>query len=243
MRIELREISKGYASIKGLNLIFEGNCAAALVGESGSGKSTLARMMTFLERPDSGEILFDGVNITRLRGKRRRLLRADLQLVPQNAAASLDPRLSVGKSIAEPLRNLTNLSGEEIRRRVETVCEQTAFPAELLPRLPHELSGGQLKRVCFARALAPQPGFVIFDETTGGLDPHLRERALDLIIRLKKDAMRSFLFITHDMDAALRVADRILIMRGGSILDDAHADNGRVNFLSGYAKLLIESDI
>ncbi|HML46912.1 MAG TPA: dipeptide/oligopeptide/nickel ABC transporter ATP-binding protein [Clostridia bacterium] len=243
MTIELTGVSKRYASINGLNLTLEDGCAAALVGESGSGKSTLARLIALLERPDAGAIRFDGQNTAKLRGDAQRRLRADMQLILQNAPAALDPRVRVGKSIAEPLRNLTRLSPAEVGMRISEVCGQFALAPELLDRLPHELSGGQLKRVCFARAFVTRPEFVVFDETTSGLNPSLRERVLELILKLKKESLRSFLFITHDMDAALRVADRVLVMRGGAIVEDAAVVDGRAEFRHEYARLLLESTI
>lgn len=243
MTIELIGVSKRYASIRDLNLTLEDGCAVALVGESGSGKSTLARLVSLLEQPDAGEIRFDGQATANLRGEARRRLRADMQLILQNAPAALDPRVRVGKSIAEPLRNLTRLSPAEIDARVSDVSAQFSLAPELLQRLPHELSGGQLKRVCFARAFVTAPSFVVFDETTSGLNPSLRERVLEIILRLKRESLRSFLFITHDMDAALRVADRALVMRGGAIVEDAPVADGRAGFRHEYARLLLESTI
>lgn len=243
MRIELTGVSKRYASIQGLNLTLEDGRAAALVGESGSGKSTLARLISLLERPDAGEIRFDGRDTAHLRGEARRKLRAGMQLILQNAPAALDPRVRVGKSIAEPLRNLTRLTPDEIGARVAEVSAQFSLAPEFLNRLPHELSGGQLKRVCFARAFATEPSFAVFDETTSGLNPSLRERVLEMILKLKGGSLRSFLFITHDMDAALRVADRILVMRGGAIVEDAPVAGGRAGFRHEYARLLLESTI
>ena len=151
MTIELIGVSKRYAEIENLNLTLEDGRAAALVGESGSGKSTLARLISLLEKPDAGEIRFDGQNTANMRGEARRRLRAGMQLILQNAPAALDPRVRVGKSVAEPLRNLTRLSPAEIEARVSEVCAQFSLPPELLTRLPHELSGGQLKRVCLQR--------------------------------------------------------------------------------------------
>jgi ABC-type glutathione transport system ATPase component len=237
------DVSKRYACIEGLNLTLEDGQAAALIGESGSGKSTLARLISLLEKPDGGEIRFDGQSTANLSGRKRKRLRADMQLVLQNAPTALDPRVRVGKSVAEPLRNLTRLSRAEINECVTEACERVSLPSDLLTRLPHELSGGQLKHVCFARALVTKPSFVLFDEVTSGLDPVLHGHVLDLIARLKGETLRSFLFITHDMDAALRVADRILVMRGGAIIEDTRVVDGRANLRSEYSRLLLESEI
>ncbi|MDR2647719.1 MAG: dipeptide/oligopeptide/nickel ABC transporter ATP-binding protein [Oscillospiraceae bacterium] len=243
MKIELVGVSKHYAAIDNLSLTLENGRATALVGESGSGKSTLARLISLLEKPDGGEILFDGQSTAKLRGEARRKLRANMQMILQNASAALDPRVRVGQSIAEPLRNLTRLSRAEIGRRVSEICERVSLTPELLTRLPHELSGGQLKRVCFARGMITEPGFVVFDEISSGLDPPLRERVLALIVKLKKESLNAFLFITHDMDAALRVADRVLVMKDGAIVEDADVVNGHAGFRHEYARLLLESEI
>jgi ABC-type glutathione transport system ATPase component len=243
VKIELIGISKRYASIDNLSLTLEHGRATALVGESGSGKSTLARLISLLEKPDGGEIRFDGQSTAKLRGEVRRRLRANMQLILQNAPAALDPRVRVGQSIAEPLRNLTRMPHAEIGRRVSEICERVSLAPELLTRLPHELSGGQLKRVCFARGLITEPGFVVFDEISSGLDPPLRERVLAFIVQLKKGNLNSFLFITHDMDAALRVADRVLVMKDGAIVEDADVVDGRAVFHHEYARLLLESEI
>jgi ABC-type glutathione transport system ATPase component len=242
MTVELLGVTKRYAAIEDLDLKFEDGQAAALVGESGSGKSTLARLIAQLEKPDRGEIRFYGLGPSKFKGAVRRGIRAELQLVLQNAPAAFDPRVSVGRSIAEPLRNLTRLTRGEIGGRVAEVCGQVSLAPELLTRLPHELSGGQMKRACFARALVTKPSFVVFDEATSGLDPVLRDRVLDLILKLKRETLRSFLFITHDMDAALRVADRILVMRGGAIIEDADVRGG-ANFTNEYAKTLLEATL
>jgi ABC-type glutathione transport system ATPase component len=248
MTIELIDVTKHYAAIENLTLTLSNGQATdgqatALVGESGSGKSTLSRMIALLERPDSGEIRLDGRNAATLRGTERRRLRSALQLILQNAPAAFDPRVRIEKSIAEPLRNLTALSHAEIAERVREVCAEVAFPPALLSRLPGELSGGQVKRASFARAFVTRPEFVLFDETTSGLDPRLRERVLDLILRLKSETLRSFLFITHDMDAATRVAERVLVMKNGSIVEDARVTDGRAAFTHEYAKLLQESKL
>jgi ABC-type glutathione transport system ATPase component len=243
VKIELVGISKRYASIDNLSLTLEDGRAVALVGESGSGKSTLARLISLLEKPDDGEVLFDGQSTAKLRGEARRKLRANMQLILQNATAALDPRVRVGKSIAEPLRNLTRLSRAEIDRRVSEICERGSLAPELLARLPHELSGGQLKRVCFARSLVTAPDFVVFDEVASGLDPPLRERILALIVKLKTESLNSLLFITHDMEAALRVADRVIVMKDGAIVEDADVKDGRAVFRHEYARLLLESEI
>jgi ABC-type glutathione transport system ATPase component len=243
MKIKLTGVSKRYASIDNLSLTLENGRATALVGESGSGKSTLARLISLLEKPDGGEIRFDGESTAKLRGETRRRLRANMQLILQNAPAALDPCVRVGQSIAEPLRNLTRLPRAEISRRVSDICERVSLAPELLTRLPHELSGGQLKRVCFARGLVTEPGFVVFDEINSGLDPPLRERVLAFIVKLKKESLHSFLFITHDMDAALRVADRVLVMKDGAIVEDADVADGRAGFRHEYTRLLLESEI
>jgi ABC-type glutathione transport system ATPase component len=216
--------------------------AYALVGESGSGKSTLARLLMCVERPTSGEILFDGKNITAMRPKELRQKRAEFQMVFQNAQSSLDPRRKVYDSIAEPLRCLRPVDRITEREKIVELAEAVQLPAALLERLPHELSGGQQKRVCIARAMSVSPKFIIFDESVSGLDVTIRKQVLDLILRLhRKGLLNMFLFITHDIDVALYMAGNIFVMKDGSIVEYVENTVSYDDFSHAYSKLLIES--
>lgn len=251
--IEVRNLSKRYASrdkkgqkvcvdaVKQVTLFFDDHQSYALVGESGSGKSTLARMLVCIERPTSGEIVLDQKNILAMRQRELRQKRADFQMVLQNAQGALDPRLRVYDSIAEPLRCLTNTGKSDERKRISEVSDQVQLPAALLDRLPHELSGGQLKRVCIARALIVAPKFVVFDESVSGLDVTIRKQILDLILQLKEESLSTFLFITHDIDVALYIADHIAVMKDGCIVEQIRNAGSYSDFSHAYSRMLIES--
>ncbi len=215
----------------------------ALVGESGSGKSTLSQMLAGVLPPTAGEILLDGENIAAFgRGKRRRQrLYSKIQLVLQDGKSALDPRFTVYDSIAEPIRNLVGCSQNEEKAKISELMESMELSQELLTRKPSELSGGQQKRVCIARALAPKPKIIIFDEAVSGLDVIVRKNILDLLKRLHKAQKMTYLFITHDMDVALYLADKIFVMKDGEIVERVCCENGEVHFSHPYSRLLAKA--
>ncbi len=252
--IELKDLSKRYISknkygkklrvdaLKQLSLTLVSDTSYALVGESGSGKSTLARILACVERPTSGEIWFDGKNVAAMRSKALRLKRKEFQMVLQNAQSSLDPRLRIYDSIAEPIRCLTQTSRSDERKMILEIAEKVQLPEALLERFPHELSGGQQKRACIARAMSVSPKFIVFDESVTGLDVTLRKQILDLILQLNRDGRLSmFLFITHNIDVALYMADNIFVMKDGSVIEQLENAASYGDFRHDYSRMLIES--
>ena len=194
----------------------------ALVGESGSGKSTLAQLMCGLLVPSSGEVLFEGKNISLCRGKQKQILRSKIQLILQDGKGAMDPRFTVYQIIAEPIRNFRKLSKKEEEREINDLLTMMELPEEIKLRKAHELSGGQQKRVCIARALAAQPDVLIFDEAVSGLDVLVRKHILDLLKRLHQERKMTCFFITHDLDVALYLADRVMVMRCGRLSKTVH---------------------
>jgi len=190
---------------------------SALVGPSGSGKSTLARCIALLEPPDTGEICFEGKDLTQLHATELRTFRPRFQYVFQDAAAALNPRLSAIETIAEPLAIHKNGTREERKKRVETLMEQTGLDPLAGHRSCHEFSGGQKQRLVIARALALEPSLLIFDESLSGLDPETRDGILDLLVSLRRKLGITQLVISHDLELVSRVADSIAVMRGGRI--------------------------
>lgn len=213
----------------------------AIVGESGSGKSTLARMLSFLEKPTCGEVRWNGKDVFSMSKKEVRMLRAQFQLVLQNAQSSLDPRVSVGKSIAEPLIRLLGMNRKQAQDHAREQLLRVGLEEEIAGRLPHEISGGQQKRVTIARALIVHPRFVIFDESTSGLDLTVRKQILDLLKKLQQEENSTFLFITHDIDVAMYMADTIFVMKEGKLVEQVQNSSGTDDFKHEYSRLLIES--
>jgi peptide/nickel transport system ATP-binding protein len=206
----------------GIDLVLNRGDTLAVVGESGSGKSTLARMVLRLIEPDGGEILFDGAPVRAMGREALRQFRRRTQIVFQDPYASLDPRLKVGESIIRgPMAFGTpRTDAEAIARRW---LERVGLGAQALDRFPHEFSGGQRQRICIARALALDPVCLIADEAVSALDVSVQAQVLELLSELKAEMGLSMLFITHDLRVAREIADRIVVMQNGRIVEQAQA--------------------
>ena len=234
---------KKFTAADNVSFYLDKNEFCSLVGESGSGKTTLVRIMSGLISPDNGNVICDGENITPKLRRKNKALCAKLQLVLQNSRAALDPCFSVYESIAEPIKNLKKCSGEEERKIVRELTEQMELPSDILSRRSGELSGGQQKRICIARALAADPDYIIFDEAVSGLDAAVRKSVLDLLVRIQKNSGKGFLLITHDIDAALYTSQRIAVMKSGRILETVKYEGDTSVFKSDYSAVLINSSL
>ncbi|OZI21515.1 glutathione ABC transporter ATP-binding protein GsiA [Bordetella genomosp. 9] len=192
----------------------------ALVGESGSGKSTIGKTLQQLVEPTSGQVLYEGRDLFAMDGAARQRLRQQIQYIFQDPYASLDPRKTVGFSIAEPIVTHGLLTGEKaIAARVAELLEQVGLRPEHARRYPHEFSGGQRQRVCIARALASNPSLIIADESVSALDVSIQAQILNLLMDLQKDRRLSYLFITHDMAVVEKVSHRVAVMYLGQIVE------------------------
>jgi glutathione transport system ATP-binding protein len=191
----------------------------ALVGESGCGKSTTGRSLLKLVESQSGSIEFDGRDISTLSGPALQALRRNIQFIFQDPFASLNPRLTVGFSIMEPLLVHNVAKGKEAEARVEWLLEKVGLPAEVAQRYPHEFSGGQRQRIAIARALALNPKVVIADESVSALDVSVQAQIVNLMLDLQRELGVAYLFISHDMAVVERVSHRVAVMYLGQIVE------------------------
>ncbi|WP_296249002.1 dipeptide ABC transporter ATP-binding protein [Pseudomonas sp. UBA4194] len=209
----------GRAAVEAVSFDVLRHGTTGLVGESGSGKSTTARLILGLERPDSGEVLFDGQNIAGLSPRQWQPLRRRIQIVYQNPYASLDPRWTLEQIICEPLRTFS--VGDRVWRteRAGQLLEQVELPAHYLRRRPGELSGGQRQRVAIARALALQPELLVLDEALSALDASVQAQILRLLAELQQRLGHSYLFISHDLAVVRQICDQVVVMRDGRVVE------------------------
>jgi oligopeptide/dipeptide ABC transporter ATP-binding protein len=194
-----------------------------LVGESGCGKSTLARLIVQLHEPDSGRIRFRGVDRAAISGAARRKARPQIQMVFQDPYSSLNPRMSVGSALAEPLRVHRIVPGEQVDAEVGRLLDRVGLPGTVADRFPRELSGGQRQRVGIARALSVRPELVVADEAVSGLDVSIRAQVLDLLADLHDELRLTLLFISHDLSVVEFLSDRVGVMYLGRLVELAPA--------------------
>ena len=213
-----------------------------LVGESGCGKTTLGRAILQLVQQTSGEIILNGQHINTIKPALLRSMRKDLQIVFQDPYGSLNPRISVGSAILEPLKVHDILDNSKQRKeKVITLMEKVSLNADHFNRYPHQFSGGQRQRICIARALAMDPSFLIFDESVSALDVSVQAQVLNLLNELKDEFGFSAIFISHDLSVVHYVCDRILVMNKGKIIEEGSADQVYYRPANDYTKQLINA--
>jgi len=210
-------------AVNGVDFTIRPGEVLGMVGESGSGKSTIGRVVLRLLSPTSGTVRFQGRDISRLKEKDCRPLRADMQMVFQDPWGALNPRMKVSALIGETLKLHTGLDGAARRRRVEELAERVRLSTAYLDRYPADLSGGQLQRVCIARAIATNPKLIVLDEPTSSLDLSVRAGILELLAELRAETKVAMLFISHDLGTVRLISDRIVVLYLGSIVEYAGA--------------------
>jgi nickel transport system ATP-binding protein len=198
--------------------IEEGTCLG-LLGTSGAGKSTLGRVILGLERPQSGQVLFQGQDIYTLDKHNRQKIRRDLQAVFQDSYSSVNPRMTAERIIAEPLENYEKLTVAEQKRTVIDLLERVGLSEGDLKKYPNQFSGGQLQRINIARAISLKPKLIVLDESVSSLDMVNQTLILELLKELKADFGLSYLFITHDIKAAYTISDRLGILEKGELAE------------------------
>ncbi len=207
-------------AVKDLSFSIRRGATLGLVGESGSGKSTVAAALTGLAVPDAGSVTLDGTDVLRVRGAQRKAVRRRISLVMQDPFASLNPRVPVGVSIAEPLIVHRLARGRPQRdARVGELLDSVGLSASFASRYPHELSGGQRQRVSIARALAVAPELLILDEATASVDVSVQAKVLDLLLDLQRELGLTYLFIGHDLAVIERLSHDVLVLRGGEMVE------------------------
>lgn len=226
--IELEGIHKSYRQgglfgeknsvrvLKGVNLTIEAGRCLGLLGASGCGKSTTGRLALGLEPPDRGRVLYKGLDLKRMNRAEKRLWRRNCQVVFQNSHGSVNPRHPAGRIIAEPLMNFEP-NAKNLRSAAAELMQKVGLAESDLDKLPHQFSGGELQRVCIARALALKPEFILLDEAVSSLDMLNQGRVLDLLSELKRETGTAFLFISHDLRLLIKLSDSLAVMDQGEI--------------------------
>jgi len=228
-------------AVDGVTLdIFKGE-TLGLVGESGCGKSTLGRAILRLTEPTSGEVLYRDQDLAKLSARQMREQRRHLQIIFQDPYASLNPRMTVGQIIGEPLDTFRLASGREAERRVQELMETVGLSKRFVKRYPHEFSGGQRQRIGIARALAVDPDFIVADEPISALDVSIQAQIMNLLERLKREKNLTYLFISHDLRAVRHVSDRVAVMYLGKLVELTAARTIYDEPLMPYTKALISA--
>jgi peptide/nickel transport system ATP-binding protein len=234
------KVTEHYKAVDDVSFIIYKNETVGLVGESGCGKTTLGRAILHLVKPTSGNIFFGGKDIAKATAEEMRLLRKELQIVFQDPYGSLNPRLSIGDAIVEPM-NVHGLSSSKNARNEKAIhlLEQVNMPADVFNRYPHQFSGGQRQRICIARALALNPNFLIFDESVSALDVSVQAQVLNLINDLKAAYNFTSIFISHNLSVIHYISDRVMVMNKGKIIESGTADEIIFNPKENYTKELL----
>jgi peptide/nickel transport system ATP-binding protein len=231
-----------FKAVDDVSFAVKENETLGLVGESGCGKTTLGRAILQLVKPTSGKILLHEKDITALSPASLRAARKDLQIVFQDPYGSLNPRITIGEAIMEPLRvHQVHTGNAERKHKVLQLLEQVNLSPGFFNRYPHQFSGGQRQRICIARALALQPSFLIFDESVSALDVSVQAQVLNLINDLKREFNFTSIFISHDLSVVHYISDRILVMNQGKIVESGTADEILNHPKEEYTRQLIEA--
>lgn len=242
------EISTGWfkpkATVKALNGVsfkLAAGKTLAVVGESGCGKSTLARQLTLIESPSSGSIVLDGVAVNTATAAEIKAMRSKVQMVFQNPYGSLNPRQKIGDQLAEPLLMNTPLTAPERKARVLEMMKIVGLRAEHYHRYPHMFSGGQRQRIAIARAMMLHPKIVIADEPTSALDVSIQAQVLNLFMDLQQELKTAYVFISHNLSVVEHVADEVMVMYLGQVVEMASKADLFANPKHPYTKVLLSA--
>jgi oligopeptide transport system ATP-binding protein len=213
----------------------------AVVGESGAGKSTVGRIALRLIEPDDGKVFFDGVELTDHSRRSLRRLRSRMRMIFQDPYSSLDPTMLVGDAVAEPVLVHTDLSRDERQVRVLELFRRVGMDSHHLDRYPYEFSGGQLQRIAIARAIATGPDLIVCDEPVAALDTSIRAQVVNLLRELQDERGVAYLFITHDLSLVRLIADRVVVMHRGRVVESARIAELFANPRHPYTRALLDA--
>ena len=228
-------------AVDGISFAIQRKETLGLVGESGCGKTTAGRTIIRLIEPTEGEVVFDGKKVYECGGKDLRTLRRHMQIIFQDPFASLNPRLTVGSTVAEPLAVHGIARGAEKKKRVREILERVGLSANYVNRYPHEFSGGQRQRIGIARALALNPRFIVCDEPVSALDVSIQAQIINLLEDLQEEFELSYLFIAHDLSVVKHISDRVGVMYLGKMMELAPSEELYANPLHPYTEALLSA--
>jgi len=229
-----------YVAVNNVSFGIEKNTIFGLVGESGCGKTTLARSVMLLDPPSSGEILFNGDDITALTGRKLKNFRSRIQIVFQDPNSALNPKMSIYSCMKEGLVN-RRYPKTEIDGRIRELLDMVGISPSYMKRFPHEFSGGQKQRIVIARALSMEPEFLVLDEPVSNLDVSIQAQIINLLLDLKDEFALTYLFISHDLNLVSYLSDRVAVMFKGKIVEMADTDNIMKTPLHPYTLKLFSS--
>ena len=247
--LEVKHLKKYFKTQRGtlhavddVNLSIRRGKTLGIVGESGCGKSTIGRVILQLLRPTAGEVIFDGRDITRLRGRELRLLRKEMQMIFQDPFSSIDPRKTVNQTISEPVKVHGIIRDRAAREeRVLELMQTVGLAERLINAYPHELDGGRRQRVGIACALAVEPRFIVCDEPVSALDVSIQAQILNLLKHLQQQMGLTYIFITHDLSVVNHFSDDIAVMYLGQVVELAPAEELFANPLHPYTQALLSA--
>jgi len=228
-------------AVDGLNFFIRRGETLGLVGESGCGKTTTGRAILQLYRPTAGDVFFEGQNLCKLKGEPLRRMRRQMQMIFQDPYASLNPRMTVGDIVGEPLDVHNILKGKALRERVMDLLDVVGMNRYFVNRYPHEFSGGQRQRIGVARALAVQPDFIVCDEPISALDVSIQAQIINLLEELQEQFHLTYLFIAHDLSVVRHISDRVAVMYLGKIVELTTRAQLYENPLHPYTQALLSA--
>lgn len=228
-------------AVDGVTIDIKAGETLGLVGESGCGKSTLGRAILRLTEPTSGQVIYRGRDLAHLSKKEMRQHRRHLQIIFQDPYASLNPRMTVGQIVGEPLETFSLARGREAEARVQELLETVGLSKRFTKRYPHEFSGGQRQRIGIARALAVDPDFIVADEPISALDVSIQAQIMNLLEKLQREKNLTYLFISHDLRAIRHVSNRVAVMYLGKLVEVADAKTIYADPLMPYTRALISA--